>query len=622
MVISPLAELLPEEQPPPIVDMGESGPVRCIRCKAYMCPLMQFVDGGRRFHCLLCKATSEVPPEYFQHLDHMGQRVDRYQRPELMLGAYEYVATKDYCRNNIFPKPPALIFLIDVSYNNMKSGMVNLLCQEMRNILSNLPKDQGQEKSNMRVGFITYSNAVHFYNIKVGHLIQYTHDMFMPLLDGFLCEPATAEDMIDSLMQEIPKMFAETRETETILAPAIQAGLEALKGFCLLVLISSAPGKLKNRDDRKLLGTDKEKTVLSPQTTFYNNLGQDCVAAGCSVDLFVLNNSYVDLATISQADVDGPRLIADITRNISRNIAFDAIMRVRTSTGVRPTEFFGHFFMSNTTDMELASIDSDKAVAVEIKHDDKLTEEDGVFIQVALLYTSCGGQRRLRVLNLALKTCLQMADLYRGCDLDTIVNFFSKQAIMRLLESAPKPVKDGLVNRCAQMLACYRKNCANPSSAGQLILPECMKLLPLYVNCILKSDALAGGSEMTLDDRTFTMCAVTTMDIPTSVVYFYPRLLPLHDLDPASMELPAPIRCSSDKLRDDGVYLLENGIHMFLWVGANVSLDWSRNVFGEHIAATIDIARNSLPNFDNPVSQRLRYVIEVVRSQRQRSMKH
>lgn len=35
-------------------------------------------------------------------------------------------------------------------------------------------------------------------------------------------------------------------------------------------------------------------------------------------------------------------------------------MRVRTSTGVRPTDFFGHFFISNARDMELASIDCDK----------------------------------------------------------------------------------------------------------------------------------------------------------------------------------------------------------------------------------------------------------------------
>lgn len=102
-------------------------------------------------------------------------------------------------------------------------------------------------------------------------------------------------------------------------------------------------------------------------------------------------------------------------------------MRVRTSTGIRPTDFFGHFYMSNTTDMEIAAIDCDKAVAVEIKHDDKLTEEEGVYIQVALLYTSCSGQRRLRVMNLSLKTCSQMADLYRSCELDTLVNFFAKQ---------------------------------------------------------------------------------------------------------------------------------------------------------------------------------------------------
>lgn len=212
-----------------------------------------------------------------------------------------------------------------------------------------------------------------------------------------------------------------------------------------------------------------------------------------------------------QADVDGERLIKDVVRNISRPIAFDAVMRVRTSTGVRPTDFYGHCFMSNTTDVELAAIggfftrltntvfkkhkilDCDKALAVEIKHDDKLSEDEGVYLQIALLYTSCAGQRRLRILNLSLKTCSQMADLYRSCELDTLINFFAKQSAYKLLEHNPKAVKDAIINRSAQILANYRKNCASPSSAGQLILPECMKLLPLYINCLLKSDALSGG---------------------------------------------------------------------------------------------------------------------------------
>jgi protein transport protein SEC24 len=54
-------------------------------------------------------------------------------------------------------------------------------------------------------------------------------DMFVPLPDGFLCDPMESETIIDSLMDQIAAMFAETRETETVLVPAIQAGLEALK---------------------------------------------------------------------------------------------------------------------------------------------------------------------------------------------------------------------------------------------------------------------------------------------------------------------------------------------------------------------------------------------------------
>ena len=51
----------------------------------------------------------------------------------------------------------------------------------------------------------------------------------------------------------------------------------------------------------------------------------------------------------------------------------------------------------------------------EIKYDDKLTEEDGVYIQAAILFTSCSGQRRLRVINLALNTGSSMAEMYRNC---------------------------------------------------------------------------------------------------------------------------------------------------------------------------------------------------------------
>jgi len=654
LVISPLADTKEGEYPPPIVNLGELGPVRCIRCKAYMSPFMVFTDGGKRFSCNFCKATTEVPQEYFQHLDHTGQRIDKNERPELCLGTYEFVATKDYCRDSKPPKPPGILFAIDVSYPMVKEGIVHLICQNMKDILRDLPIDSaaGFTKTNMKVGFMTYDKNINFYNcnsllaqpqqLTVGDV----EDMFVPMAEGLMVDISESEAVIDSLMEQLPSMFAETRETETILGPVIQAGKEAFAaaGCCgkLVVFhhnlpVAEAPGKLKNRDDRKCLGTDREKTVLAPQTKFYNDLGQECVSVGCSVDLFLFNNAYIDVATLSQvarlsggqvykytyfqADLDGHRFISDLRHNISRPVVFDGIMRVRTSTGVRPTDFFGAFFMANTTDMELASVNSDSALTCEIKHDDKITDEDGVYIQAALLYTSVSGQRRLRIINLGLNVSDNMGELYRNCDLDTVVNFLAKQSISKLMESNPKSVKEGLMQQCAQILACYRKNCASPSSAGQLILPECMKLLPLYTNCLLKSDAISGGSDLGCDDRAFAMSAASTMDVSSSLLYFYPRLLPLHDVLPDETTIPTQIRCTVEKIRDDGVYLLDNGIHMLMYVGLATNPAWIQDVFGVQTAAQIDIDRTKLIERDNPMSRRICGLVNTLTTDRTRTMK-
>ncbi|CAF95482.1 unnamed protein product, partial [Tetraodon nigroviridis] len=666
-VIKPLAPLPADEVPPYLVDHGEGGPIRCNRCKAYMCPYMQFMEGGRRFQCGFCSCVTEVPPHYFQHLDHTGKRVDYYERPELSLGSYEFLATVDYCKNNKLPQPPAFIFLIDVSYNAVKSGMVSVVCQELKTLLDYLPRysdapqqlipscsfgfrENPEAESSVRVGFVTYNKVLHFYNVKSSLaqpqmlVVSDVADMFVPLLDGFLVNVNQSRLVIESLLDQIPEMFAETRETETVFGPVIQAGLEALKAadcagklfvFHSSLPIAEAPGKLKNREDKKLIGTDKEKALFQPQIGFYNTLAKECVAQGCCVDLFLFPNQYVDVATLGvvpvstggsvykytyfQAQTDRERFLNDLRRDVQKLIGFDAVMRVRTSTGIRATDFFGSFFMNNTTDVELAGLDCDKAVTVEFKHDDKLSEETGALMQCAVLYTSCSGQRRLRIHNMAVNCCSQLADLYRNCETDTIINYFSKYAFRGILSNPTKAVRETLVNQCAQILACYRKNCASPSPAGQLILPECMKLLPVYLNCVLKSDVLLPGGDVSLDERAYLRQLVGCMDVTESHVFFYPRLLPLMKLE--SESLPVAIRDSEERLSKGGVYLLETGLHLFLWVGASVQQEVLLNIFGTPSFSQIDSSMTSLPVLDNPYSQCLREVIDSFRAQRSRYMK-
>ncbi|XP_031440688.1 protein transport protein Sec24D [Clupea harengus] len=651
-IIKPLATIPKTESPLFMVNHGETGPIRCNRCKAYMCPYMQFMDGGRRYQCAFCNCVNEVPAFYFQHLDHMGRRMDVYERPELSLGSYEFIATLDYCKNNKPPSPPAYIFMIDVSFSNIKSGLVRLVCEELKTLLDRLPREDGAESSVVKVGFVTYNKVLHFYNVKSAlaqpqmMVVSDVAEMFVPLLDGFLVNFTESRAVINNLLDQIPDMFADTNESETVFAPVVQAGVEALKAadcsgklfiFHSSIPTAEAPGKLKNRDDRKLVSTDKEKTLFQPMRGVYEQLVKDCVSQGCCVDLFLFPSQYLDLATMGdtpthtggsvykysnfQVEMDGENFLSDLRKDVEKPIGFDAIMRVRTSTGFRATDFHGAVHMNNTTDVEMAAIDCDKAVTVEFKHDDTLSEETGALMQCALLYTTVGGQRRLRVHNLSLNCSAQLSELYKSCETDALINFFAKSAYRAMLNQPLKTVRDILVNQTAHMLACYRKNCASPSAASQLILPDAMKVFPVYMNSLMKTLPLVSSSELATDERAYQRLTVLSMGVEDTQLLLYPRLIPLHTMSVDSDAVPAAVRCSEERLTDGGVFLLENGRSLFLWVGQSCPPDLVQSLFNVPSLAHLPPDQSSLPDLDNPYSKKLRSIISSICEQRSNSMK-
>ena len=73
--------------------------------------------------------------------------------------------------------------------------------------------------------------------------------------------------------------------------------------------------------------------------------------------------------------------MTDLQADVSRKIGFDCMVRVRSSAGIRPVTFSGSFYMDNSTDLEVASLDEDKCFFAELKHDDKLSDPSAV-IQV------------------------------------------------------------------------------------------------------------------------------------------------------------------------------------------------------------------------------------------------
>src|SRR6218665_496930 len=139
------------------VDVSNSEIVRCNRCKSYMNPYNRFVDCGRRFQCSLCAHVTEVPQGYFGHLDHTGQRLDKYQRPELSRGSYEFRATEEYCRNGVLNnRRPHIIIACELTETS--KPIMKILSENLADIIRNFPRDPlNQLSSPPMFGFVTYN---------------------------------------------------------------------------------------------------------------------------------------------------------------------------------------------------------------------------------------------------------------------------------------------------------------------------------------------------------------------------------------------------------------------------------------------------------------------------------
>ncbi|XVF36916.1 hypothetical protein REPUB_Repub19eG0100300 [Reevesia pubescens] len=177
-------------------------------------------------------------------------------------------------------------------------------------------------------------------------------------------------------------------------------------------------------------------------------------------------------------------------------------------------------------------------------------------------------------------------------------------------------VREQVTNLCINILLAYRKFCATVSSSGQLILPEALKLLPLYTLALIKSTGLRNDGR--IDDRSFWYNYVSSLSTPLVVPLVYPRMFAIHNLNSKEGDesvLPPIIPLSSEHVSDDGIYLLENGEDALIYSGSLVDSSILQQLFG---FSSVDEVPTQfvMQQYDNPLSKKFNDVVNVIRRQR------
>lgn len=304
-------------------------------------------------------------------------------------------------------------------------------------------------------------------------------------------------------------------------------------------------------------------------------------------------------------------------------------MKVRSSNGLQVAEYFGNFLHHTFgADLEIGVIDADKAIGVKFSYDGKLDSKRDAHFQSALLYTTASGQRRVRCSNIIASVSDNARECMKFVDQDAIYTLIAKDAASRLATTSTslKDIRLGLTEKTIDVLAGYRKNfSAQNHPPGQLVMPERLKEFAMYMLALIKSRAFKGGSEST-DRRVHDMRMVRAMGAGELSVYLYPRMIPIHNLQPEDgfpdetghLRMPPTIRTSFSRVEPGGVYLVDNGQVCLLWLHAQTSPNLLADLFGEGLdsLANLDPYASSLPLLDTHLNAQARNILEFLRTVR------
>ena len=603
-VIQPLAN--PPEMPVPLVNFGQTGVVRCRRCRTYVNAYVKFIDGGRRWRCNVCGLANDVPADYYCDLDPDGRRRDRAERPELHLSSVEFVAAQEYMVRP--PQPPVYLFVLEASYASVQSGMLRCVATTLTHTLDRLP---GVSEGRTMVGLLTFDTTLHFYNLSGSSpqmlVTPEVDEVFLPMADDLLVNLAEHKEKIATLLDRLPSMFASTQATEAALGPALKAAFQMIQHLggkvhlftCTRPTIGEAA--LKNREGATPSRgkEDPSAQLLQPASDFYKNLAVECSKQQVCIDVWSCAAAYTDLATLGQlakhttgsvyhyphfSDVTmGERLSRELQYSLTREQGWEAVMRVRVSKGLRISAFHGHFFIRGTDLLALPNIDEDKVFAIEIAHEENALTASTCCLQAALLYTTSSGERRIRVHTVQLPVEARLNELYEAADVDACVNLLGRQAVDEAMAKGLQAGLEKLQNNCTEMLRAYRSLCPpHAKSTSMLLLPDTLKLLPLYTLGLMKSALFANSGEVKADERSTLMYAYSCAPVCHSTAMMHPRLVqafpPYYPLPPS--ELPRLLPLTAASLSTSGAYLLEDGVSITLWIGKGVPTDFLQQAFG------------------------------------------
>ena len=193
--------------------------------------------------------------------------------------------------------------------------------------------------------------------------------------------------------------------------------------------------------------------------------------------------------------------------------------------------FHGNFFIRSTDLLSLPAVPIDQSYAIEVELEDNITAPF-VVMQTAVLHTTCFGERRIRVITLALPVTDNLTNLFASADQTAIVTLLSCKAVEKTMQSKLEDAREFITKSLVEMLGAFKTatQAGGSGASTQLAVPENMRFLALLCLGLLKHVGIRESSQIPPDMRAYAQALLTTLPSQLLVPYLHPRFYALHTM--------------------------------------------------------------------------------------------
>lgn len=644
VVFTPLAENSDFDTPVPYADKRENSILRCDRCGSFVNPFYVFKDGMKKFVCNICEFEGSVPPGYLQN-----NELSKENFPENFNSVYDFIVPDNYKLNDIDSNNILICF--DMSLQSIMNGSFNHIINSVKNLLGYLEEDT-------HIGFILYDEVVSFLRI-------YEEDQEISILrscdkqkpvsplsfNEIFHNAKNKSEIILKILEFLEALALQQYEEQSVELSNNAHCLETLSRT-LKDLFSEKGGraiictsihKIKGNETVKY-PTSEKIPIFKPKVSTFAELGSQLAEKSVTIDLFITTDKNFELPTISPLSLNtggtvyfypnfkihnySDKLYYDLYRSITVQRGFDIACRLRSSQGIQILNYITPKGKVHTLDFRMPSISADQHIIAQMQLGENLKNQKKVYLQFVTLYTNSYDTRLMRIINLSLKVTNDMPLFYKNMDCEAFSYSFLRNEIDKLFRKSPKDVNEEILQETVKLFRYYRNEVGGNYESREFALPDRLKYFPLYLSSVLHQPCLNYKNSKNNDFNYYTLLNLIQLNMTRSFYLYYPKLFDISELfkewseNPESIEgggdidgvtvLLDSIPSLSSLLKNDSVFLIDNGIFLYLYIQNGVDPNLLGHLFG--VTNFDEGVPTAIASVDSDFNLRVNAIVERLRN--------